>query len=137
MTSTFSTQMTRWSDATQERTLVVLRGVVIALFSAVIRDTPVDTGRLRSNWQVVMGLQPNLITTEDTDRNAPIRRVNETAQQFQKGHDIAITMSNSMPYAYRIEYEGWSSVKSPDGMLRRNVNRFKTLLVAQARRNGA
>lgn len=116
---------------------MILRGVVIALFSAVIRDTPVDTGRLRSNWQVAMGLQPNLITTGDTDQNAPIRRVNDTTQQFQKGHDIAITLSNSMPYAYRIEYEGWSREKSPDGMLRRNVNRFKTLLAAQARRNGA
>ena len=42
--------------------------------------------------------------------------------------DDTIYMTNSRPYAARIEYEGWSREKSPFGMVRKNTFRFEILL---------
>jgi hypothetical protein len=48
----------------------------------------------------------------------------------------SVTMlSNNMPYAYRVEFDGWSHTKAPEGMLRRNVARFKRLFEEEARKN--
>jgi hypothetical protein len=41
---------------------------------------------------------------------------------------VPIFLSNSLPYAARIEFDGWSHTKAPQGMVRRNVARFNQLL---------
>lgn len=46
-------------------------------------------------------------------------------------------LRNNLPYAYRIEYEGWSKVKAPEGMVRRNVARFRRILNEAVRENRA
>jgi len=33
-------------------------------------------------------------------------------------------MSNNLPYAYKIEYDGWSHTKAPKGMVRKNFIRI-------------
>ena len=35
--------------------------------------------------------------------------------------DSALTLANNLDYAYKIEYEGWSHSKAPEGMVRVSV----------------
>ena len=52
---------------------------------------------------------------------------------FQGGSYTLLT--NNMPYAYRIEFEGYSKTKAPEGMVRKNVARFRQLLQEEAQKN--
>lgn len=133
--SLFGSGLRSWAQLVQDRHRDVKRGVALKLFSAVIKDTPVDTGRLRSNWQTSIG-SPDLNTGSTLAREArdKMKLVTGTLEA-----DQAVLMCNSLPYAYRIEYEGWSRTKSPEGMRNRNVLRFQALLkrqVSQSRRQG-
>ena len=38
-----------------------------------------------------------------------------------RGEDGFLSFSTSVPYAYRIEYEGWSKVKAPSGFIRNSL----------------
>jgi len=101
------------------------RIVIIKLFSAVILDTPVLTGRLRGNWQTTVGF-PAIGELARTSKTATLNQVEKVAGKSSVTDTVM--MQNNLPYAYRIEYDGWSSVKAPQGMVRRNVTRFKQLV---------
>ncbi len=91
----------------------VIRGVKIATFNGVVRDTRVDTGRLRGNWQV----------SNATPINQEIDRVDASGQQVQS--EIATTvkpdtidyLTNNLPYAAYWEER--------DGMIAGNVARIE------------
>lgn len=90
---------------------------VMELQSAVIEKTPVDTGMLHWNWFIGNGLINT--TTEEhqgTNRSGAIARNNRVIESIKVNGQV-IYLSNSLPYAYRIEYEGWSN-QAPAGMLR-------------------
>lgn len=106
----------------------VKKGVAIKLFSAIIEDTPVLTGRLRGNWRFSIGAPSRNVNELTQDRTGSIATelIRRTVAQ-SKGDD-SIWMTNSLPYVARIEYDGWSHEKSPFGMVRRNTFRFEILL---------
>jgi hypothetical protein len=54
-----------------------------------------------------------------TIRNQPISRVAAALRNFKLGDTIYI--SNSVPYAHRIEHDGWSW-QAPDGVFRSSVS---------------
>lgn len=125
----FSLDVSKFVAKANKNVDTVVRSVSIKLFSAIIKASPVDTGRFRMNWQtsgaaertgLVAGVDPtgratiNSATTFIT--NAP------TARQF--------TLTNNLPYAERLEY-GWSQ-QAPVGMIRVNVARFQTLIDQEA-----
>ncbi|UHC82261.1 hypothetical protein LS633_28410 [Pseudomonas sp. NIBR-H-19] len=108
------------------------RGTTIALFNAVIMDTPVLDGRLRGDWQTSVG-QPasgenGRVDTAGSTTSAEVTRTHLPAQAKKP---------TSQQHALRvqIEYEGWSKIKAPQGMVRRNVDRFQRLIDEQARKN--
>lgn len=105
------------------------RGVMIKLFGAVIKDTPVLTGRLRANWQFSKG-QPVSETIEGTTDPTAAVSQDVAAQVDEK--DDRYFLSNNMPYARRIEYEGWSKRKAPQGMVRKNMIRIAANLQKEA-----
>lgn len=125
----FSLDVSKFVAKANKNVDTVVRSVSIKLFSAIIKASPVDTGRFRMNWQtsgaegrsgLVAGVDPtggatiNSATTFIT--NAP------TARQF--------TLTNNLPYAERLEY-GWSK-QAPVGFVRVNVSRFQTLIDQEA-----
>jgi hypothetical protein len=82
-----------------------------------VLKSPVDTGRFRANWQIGFN-QPDTKTTDETDLTgmAQISRAQSELNSIKiNGQTIYIT--NSLPYAYRLEYEGWS-LQAPQGMVR-------------------
>ena len=110
------------------------RGVELRLFRAVIMDTPVLDGRLRGDWQTTTG-SPASAENGRTDKDGSATTAEmESIVQAIEGGSVTL-LSNNMPYAYRVEFDGWSHTKAPEGMLRRNVARFKRLFEEEARKN--
>ena len=90
------------------------RGIIIKLFSSVIMDTRVDTGRLRANWQTNAGSRK----TGELERTEMGKAIAEVNRKVNPMKDMYLT--NNLPYA--IVYE------EKDGMIARNVARFKRIV---------
>tara|TARA_Y100001951_G_C11275581_1_gene261691 strand:- start:1078 stop:1434 length:357 start_codon:yes stop_codon:yes gene_type:complete len=91
------------------------RAFKIALFNGVVRDTRVDTGRLRGNWQTTVG-EP---AEGQLDRLDPSGRVvtEEILQTVQA--DTVDWITNNIEYA-----KIWNE---RDGMVDRNVARINRI----------
>lgn len=115
----------------------VVAGVKMALFRAIIEDTPVKIGRLAGNWQSTLA-SPAIGETSRTGKGAAIAAINTGTMR-----DTAF-LTNNLPYAETVEYglfpdgpktSGGFSKKSPEGMVRRNVARINQL-ITRANRKG-
>lgn len=96
------------------------RAIALELFSSVIKDTPVDTGRARGNWQTSM-TTPKEDQVERTGAGPAIAEAASETAKFGLGK--LIWFSNNLPYIYRLEY-GWSD-QAPSGFVRKNVARIQ------------
>lgn len=119
----------------------VRRGVILKLFAAVINDTPVDTGRLRGNWQTSVRAPAKGVKTVD-DKSGSLALSKLFSYDFTN-KDAFLT--NNLPYARVAEYGEWSgptskvtgkgySRKSPAGMVRKNTRRFRLLIQKQIKK---
>ena len=109
----FSVDISRFAEQTESTLDEATRAVQISLFSSVIQDTRVDTGRLKGNWQTNVG---SPITTE-TDRLDPNgTQVEREIQQNVTSGDV-VYFTNNLLYA-----EVW---EQEDGMVRRNMARIE------------
>lgn len=124
----FQAQLSAFGDKTMDRTTRLHRGVAVTLFNAVILDTPVDTGRLAANWRTSKN-EPE--RTADERKSPGLAQAEVTANTADSAPTDTLILTNSLPYAYRIEYEGWSKRKAPQGMVQRNIRRFKSILKDQ------
>lgn len=114
----------------------IRKAICVELFSSIISDTPVDTGRARGNWQT-SDAAPKRNTTTRTDRSGS-QAIAEMRANLGAG-DVTVTMTNNLPYIEKLEYGGYStgdyatnkttrdgySIKAPEGMVRKNVARVK------------
>ncbi len=105
--------------------------VMLKLFKAVIMDTPVDTGRLRGNWQT-QHFSPNLSTKSRPSKagSSALSRARKAIKFAPMRNDIFFT--NNLPYAEAIE-NGWFA-RAPQVMVGKNVLRFKQLMTQEAAR---
>lgn len=96
-----------------------IRGTLLSFSRRVIRETPVDTGRLRGNWQATLNvpIMTPIDRVEKRQGGVPLAQAKDVTERLQIGNIFWLT--NNLPYARRIE-EGWSQ-QAPEGMLRRNV----------------
>lgn len=118
-------QIESFSARAQEKVLKIFKKSIIDLTSDIISDTPVDTGRLKNNWFPSVGAASEQ-TTEATANEAGDRANSFVNNQLAL--DKTFYFTNNLPYAFRIEFEGWSKVKAPQGMVRRNAIRWKQIV---------
>ena len=78
-------------------------------------------GQFRANWMYSIG-SPDVSVTDSTDPNGGESMRRATNTNYRLGDKIYI--SNSLPYAYPLEYEGWSG-QAPNGMVRVSVVEFR------------
>lgn len=78
-------------------------------------------GQFRANWNYSVG-SPNFTITPSKDPNGGESIRKAQGVKYTMGDKIYIT--NSLPYAYRLEYEGWSN-QAPQGMVRISAQEFK------------
>ena len=132
MTTSFTADLQRFAQATQRNLNDTVRGVVLELGTRIVKRSPVDTGRFRGNWQVNAG-GPDIRTNEPFDKQAlgsppsavTFERWKSEIQAATIGNTFYIT--NSLPYAARLEYEGWSQ-QAPIGMVRVTVVEYQQII---------
>lgn len=103
-----------------------VRKLCLELDRSVVLKSPVDTGRFRANWNIGFG-SPDTSTTTNTDASgsSAISKAKSILTGDLTGKKIFIT--NSLPYAYRLEYEGWSN-QAPQGMVRITIAELNTTI---------
>lgn len=114
----------------------VVRGTLLGLSSRIIEDTPVDTGRLRGNWQASFDAAKSgkISRTQTGPQGSATAEAQQVVGRYQPGQTFYLT--NNLPYAAVIEFGG-SKVKAPQGMLRKNVAAYQALIneaVAKAKK---
>lgn len=98
------------------------------LLSKIVEKTPVDTGRLRKNWN--LGVDSVDLTIHDVNVADPLSRATKELNKFTiKTKQLWI--SNNLDYAYDIEY-GKSKIKAPQGMMRVSLQEFDTIFKGSA-----
>lgn len=128
----FHNDLKKFRRKTMQKYVDVKRMSAFDLFSAIVLDTPVDKGVLRNNWFAAIN---NRALTETTDgskhgRNT-ITRINAILQSTDEKNDIFL--SNNLPYATPIEFDGHSG-KAPEGMVRVNTIRWDAIVRRNARK---
>ena len=123
----FGRDIERIAAKTRKSIEEVMRATALELFSSVIKDTPVDTGRARGNWQASIG------SPEDGETNATESTALAKVRSVSKGWSIGevIWLTNNLPYIRRLEYASWSK-QAPGGMVRKNVARIQRIVKAEA-----
>jgi hypothetical protein len=106
----FSGDIAKWRKSIEQDSEKMLVTLCLSIQSRTIEKTPVDTGRLRNNWFIGV--------------NKPA----ETLVSYNIKLGDRVYLTNNLPYARRIEYDGWSKVKAPQGMLRITVKEHKAKL---------
>lgn len=127
----FSTDLEEFKQRVLEQYKQVYRMSVFDLFSSIIVETPVDKGVLRNNWFAEIG-SPNFskVLDETTTEAEVISRMQTKVNGIQISDTTFFT--NNMPYAERIEFDGWSG-KAPQGMVRVNVARWDAIVDSYVR----
>jgi hypothetical protein len=107
----------------------IARATLIETFTGIATDTPVLEGRLQGEWQTSVGSRGSADSETGRDgTNEVILEIESTI----RGPDVYF-FYNNMPYAERIEFDGWSHTKAPRGMARINVAKTETILAKKAR----
>ena len=122
----------RWAEVTGQELGQAVASAALQVFSSTMTRTPVDTGRLRGNWQAAINREPS--GTVDRSASAALSEARAVAQQFKEG---SIFLVNNVSYAASIEYglygdgpktSGGFSKQAPRGMLRVSVAEFDSAL---------
>ena len=124
----FSMAVNKWTINVSGDIEKLRKAVMVELFSSVVLDTPVDTGRLRGNWIISSGA-PNSGMVEILDKVGKITtaKIRDHVKKLPP-EDQEVFLANNLPYAHRIEFDGWSHTKAPEGMVRKNFIRVSNNL---------
>jgi hypothetical protein len=122
--STFALDISRICNKFGINAHTVARKIILDIQRETMQATPVLNGFLRSNWFVGITTPPNTVNPKLSDGGASARnQAAGTLNGFKWGQTIYLT--NNLPYANRIEFQGWSHTKAPSGMLRVTVARYQ------------
>jgi len=122
---TFSKLISDFAKEVPHLAVQITNKASLDLFTKVVMDTPVDTGRARGNWQLSIGQEATGEMPEDKDGSATISKATGTVTKDRT--TAAIFIQNNLPYIKKLEYGHWSK-KAPNGMLRKNINLMNSYL---------
>ena len=114
-----------WQKISQKLDRVLSEGIRATLFevgTAIIKETPVDTGRARGNWQASV----NSASGAELSRTSEGAAIVQLSQEASAAIGNTFFFTNNVPYIRRLEY-GYSD-QAPQGMVRRNLQNFNRLL---------
>lgn len=115
----FAVDIRKAAKAMEQSLEDVSYAIVQELFSSVVLDTPVDTGRARGNWQVSVGQGVyGTIDRLSKDGSVVLEDIGKVKVKLGESYHL----SNNLPYIQRLEYDGWSD-QAQNGMVRVNLAR--------------
>lgn len=123
----FRRDITNYIKKSKAATDDYARAVVLNIDQRLVLKSPVDTGRFRANWNIGNG-SVNMMTSEDVDPTG-YGQIGQAVAVIKSMiiNGQTIFISNSLPYAYRLEYEGWSK-QAPQGMVRVTLAEINSVL---------
>lgn len=98
----WSLDLTKYANGAKLKIKKVRVNYAFALYSSIVKKTPVDTGRARANWNVSVGSNDTSIT-EETKKNGLKHEISE----INPNGDESIFISNNLPYIEKLEYGGY------------------------------
>lgn len=122
--------LTEYAKKKQVEIKEVRKSYAFALYSSIVKKTPVDTGRARGNWNVSVGSpdesvdDPAAYTSsyskkknENSKAKRPAARLKykDTSSIPEPDGDESIFIANNLPYITSLEYG--SSKQAPNGMV--------------------
>lgn len=116
----FGRRMVLRGASVADRADNLTRSVALAVLSTVTTETPVDTGRARSNWLVALGAPRREVVEsygEDSAASAAQTLGSGVIAGYRSGY--AIYISNNLPYIGRLN-DGWSA-QAPSGFVQTSV----------------
>ena len=119
-----------WKKIEQKIDRTLNQGIPATLFevsTAIIKDTPADTGRARGNWQASVGRGATGDVSVVDRRSGEAKAIADVDQTVRVAVGDLYYLTNNLPYIERLEY-GWSK-QAPGGMVRKNLQNFNRLLV--------
>lgn len=129
MKGSFSLQLREFAEKASGNMTEFYRAVTISIGNSVVRLSPVDTGRFRGEWQFTVGPATSGTGREDKSGSATVQQIASDVIEFKAGEVGYI--SNLMPYAIPLEYEGLSK-QAPEGMVRITMARIQQIIAAEA-----
>lgn len=139
--SDFALDVSRWVAKAKMAPEKVVRSVTIKLWSAVIKGSPVKSGRFRGNW-FASGSTPSSEVSQAMDKAGGATINNATQVVVGIADWTNMTLTNNLPYANVIEFGGYPgdgpntvggfSKQAPSGVVRVNVARFQQLINEEA-----
>ena len=130
----FSQKVARWTYNAGQEIEALQKAIILELFTSVILDSPVLEGRLRGNWLISSGTPgEGVVDVLDPTGNITTRKISNFVRSIDAAQNYNVYLTNNLPYAYRIEYDGWSHTKAPEGMVRKNFIRISQNLKTGAR----
>jgi hypothetical protein len=121
----FGDDIKNFASKAERAATYVLRGTSLDIASAVIMRTPVDTGRLRANWQVQINSVPSGEITETDASGGKTQRKAKSEIDKAKVAD-SIFLVNNLPYAEVIE--NGSSDQAPAGMVEVTIAEYERIV---------
>jgi hypothetical protein len=120
-----------WKKIESKIDQVLNQGIRATLFevsTAIIKDTPADTGRARGNWQAsVGGGATGTIEGISSISNGQAIAITGVNQKISVAVGGLYYLTNNLPYIEMLEFG--SSKQAPGGMVRKNMQNFNRLLV--------
>ena len=119
-----------WKKIEQKIDRTLNKGIRATLFevsTAIIKDTPADTGRARGNWQASVGRGATGDVSVVDRRSGEAKAIADVDQTVRVAVGDLYYLTNNLPYIERLEY-GYSK-QAPGGMVRKNLQNFNRLFV--------
>lgn len=124
--SKFISDINKWIAKSKAAQDMYVQTVVLEIDKRFVQKSPVLTGRFKNNWNISNAV-PDFSTTLATAPN--ISQSKSAASIFSiKANGQTVFITNALPYAFKIEYEGWSKTKSPQGVVRVTIAEMQTIL---------
>lgn len=126
----FAEDLKKICDRSGDKAELVVRRAALDIGGQLVDRSPVDTGRFKNNWQTgIGGMDKNISAAADLGGAGALARLTAQVAAWKPGQSIFI--SNSLPYAYRLE-TGWSK-QAPSGMVRLTVQNFEQAVAKAAK----
>lgn len=126
-------EIIEFKNKAMTKSLLATKKAIISLTTDIIYDTPVDTGRLRNNWIPSINKSETSYSMLGSDTSKRKSKERPTLQEtITKVNTLKLGdtfyFTNNLPYAKRIEFDGWSA-KAPQGMVRKNLLKWSKYFV--------
>ena len=105
----WSLDLNEYAKKKQVEIKEVRKAYAFALYSSIVKKTPVDTGRARGNWNISVGHDDT--TVKETKRKTPL----SISKMPEPKGDESIFISNNLPYITTLEYGGFPNPPKKDG----------------------